>query len=541
MHTLTLVRHLLVLLLLPLCVGWGVAQAAADTATGSGPPVTLRWMQRDIVTLRATLGGASPESRVERARERLLAMPPSAMNLPLQTLPFTLEQQSGVQFEFGDRLLFSLVADDLDPEARDRSLALQVAAVSTRLEEARIAWHQTRDPALWWVGLAKAALGSAVAALLFWGLSRGHRWLVVWLEARRQQLAQRLTRVHWRELLDRFASRVVQLVYWLLLALLVFLWVEWVLGAFVLTQPIALRWQHWLVERMGWVLEGMAAGIPGLLTLVIVLVITRAAVDLLRYFFDAVQAGRVQWPFLHPETTVATRRIVVTLVWVLGVGVAYPYLPGAGTEAFRGLSVLVGLMITLGASGIVTQAMSGLLLIYARALRKGDYVQVGTVEGVVTEVAPLATKVLNLRNEEITIPNAVLIASPIHNFSRLSESKGTLVSTQVTIGYDAPWRQVHQLLTEAALATPHFRTEPAPRVFQRALSDFYVEYEVIVSMDRPIERITALSALHANIQDAFNRAGVQIMSPHYLSDPAQPVIVPPERWSPAGSSPAEAG
>jgi small-conductance mechanosensitive channel len=288
-----------------------------------------------------------------------------------------------------------------------------------------------------------------------------------------------------------------------------------------------------MVEQIGWVLRGIGEGLPGLLTVCIVLLVTRAVADLFSYFFDAVQAGRVQVPFLHPETTSATRRIVAALVWVLGLGIAYPYLPGAGTQAFQGLSVMVGLMVTLGATGIVTQAMSGLLLIYARALRRGDFVQVGAVEGVVTEVGPLATKVLNLRNEEITVPNAVLIASPIHNFSKLADTQGTLVSTPVTIGYDAPWRQVHELLIEAARATPHFRTEPAPRVFQRALSDFYVEYELILSMDRPIGRVTALSALHANIQDAFNRAGVQIMSPHYLGDPPQPVVVPPERWHPS--------
>jgi hypothetical protein len=135
MNILTLVRHLLWLLPLTLCAGWGTAHAAP--AAGAEPirPATLRW----------SLGGASPETRVERARERLMAMPPSAMNLPLQALPFALDQQTGVQFSWGHRLLFSLVAGDLDPEARDRSLALQVADVSTRLEEARSAWHQSRD------------------------------------------------------------------------------------------------------------------------------------------------------------------------------------------------------------------------------------------------------------------------------------------------------------------------------------------------------------------------------------------------------------
>lgn len=518
---------------------WWLAwpMAALSQPQAMDEPAQLRWLQRDIATLRAPLAGATPQERVDRALERIRALPVAAMDDPLQVLPFALGSQTGVQFLLGDHLLFSLLQDDLDPELRQADLQAQADLVRARLEQARRAWHEQRDLQVWWLALAKLIGGTALAWLLVRWVSGGSRRLGLWLERRRRHRASKTGRVDWRELLDRLASRLTGLAHGLLLLLIGFVWVEWVLAAFPLTQPVAERWYHWLVEQLTWVLHGIGQGLPGLLTVLIVMLVTRAVADLFSYFFDAVQAGRVQLPFLHPETTSATRRIVAALVWVLGIGIAYPYLPGAGTQAFQGLSVMVGLMVTLGATGIVTQAMSGLLLIYARALRRGDFVSVGQVEGVVTEVGPLATKVLNLRNEEITVPNAVLIASPIHNFSKLADTQGTLVSTQVTIGYDAPWRQVHDLLIGAARATPHFRQEPGPRVFQRALSDFYVEYELIVSMDRPIERVAALSALHANIQDAFNRAGVQIMSPHYLGDPPQPVVVPPERWHTGTSGP----
>lgn len=148
-------------------------------------------------------------------------------------------------------------------------------------------------------------------------------------------------------------------------------------------------------------------------------------------------------------------------------------------------------MAALGATGIVTQAMSGLLLIDARALRQGGFVQVGAVEGAVTEVGLLATKVLTLRNEENTAPNAVLITSLTHNFAKLAKTQGTLVSAQITIACDAPWRQGHELLIEVAHATQHLRTEPPPRVFQRALPVSYVEYEPTVSMDRAIKRVAS--------------------------------------------------
>jgi small-conductance mechanosensitive channel len=217
-------------------------------------------------------------------------------------------------------------------------------------------------------------------------------------------------------------------------------------------------------------------------------------------------------------------------VWGLGIAVAYPYLPGASSEAFKGLSVLLGLMITLGSAGLVNQAMSGLVVVYSRALSKGDFVELNDVQGVVTEVAALSTKIVNVRREEITIPNSVLISSPIRNYSKLPGGQGTLLSAKVTIGYDAPWRQVHALLIEAARKTPAVRGTPAPFVYQRALSDFYVEYELFVSIDRPLERIPILSALLAGIQDEFNAHGVQIMSPHFFAQPANAVVVPKDQW-----------
>ncbi|HVQ05553.1 MAG TPA: mechanosensitive ion channel protein, partial [Burkholderiaceae bacterium] len=133
-------------------------------------------------------------------------------------------------------------------------------------------------------------------------------------------------------------------------------------------------------------------------------------------------------------------------------------------------------------------------------------------------------------NEEITIPNSVVVTSPIRNYSKLAGSEGTLLTTKVTIGYDVPWRQVHALLTDAAARTPGVRPAPEPYVYQRALSDFYVEYELFCSIDQPTQRIPVLSALHASILDEFNAHGVQIMSPHFLSQPDKPVVVPDDRW-----------
>jgi len=215
---------------------------------------------------------------------------------------------------------------------------------------------------------------------------------------------------------------------------------------------------------------------------------------------------------------------------------AYPYIPGSDSEAFKGIGVFVGLMLSIGSSGIVNQAVSGLMLMYTRALRPGEFVQIGETEGTVRSIGFVNTRIETLRHEEISIPNAVIAGTVTRNFSRLAGDGGVRVPTKVTIGYDAPWRQVRAMLLLAAERTQSVARTPEPRVLQTALQDFYVEYTLLVTVMDPAKRPAVLDELHANIQDVFNENGVQIMSPNYEADPAQPKLVPREDWykAPAG-------
>jgi small-conductance mechanosensitive channel len=218
--------------------------------------------------------------------------------------------------------------------------------------------------------------------------------------------------------------------------------------------------------------------------------------------------------------------------------VAYPYIPGSETEAFKGLSVLIGLMITLGSTGLINQIISGLFVIYSRSVRPEDYVRIGDIEGQVTDVGFLATKLKTPRQEEITIPHSVLVGTATTNYSRLAGPDGMVVTASVTIGYDVPWRQVHALLLLGASRTRGIRTDPSPRVLQRELSDFYVQYHLMAHLEEGKSRAEVLSDLHAQIQDAFNEFGAQIMSPHFESQPERRVLVPKSEWHTAPASPA---
>jgi small-conductance mechanosensitive channel len=317
-------------------------------------------------------------------------------------------------------------------------------------------------------------------------------------------------------------------------------WLTFTLRRFPYTRPWGESLRAFLIERLSSMGLLIAGAIPNLFTVLLIFLLIRFAVKLAHAFFDSVLEGRLDLPYVHPETAQPTRRLVTMLFWLLGLVVAYPYLPGSGSDAFKGLSVFVGLVLSLGSSGIVNQLMSGLTLTYSRAMRAGDFVRIGEVEGTITQLGGLSTKVKTPRGEEVTIPNAVVMSQVTTNYSRFAATEGVYVPTSLTIGYDTPWRQVHALLLLAAERTPGIRATPKPTVRQPALQDFYVQYTLLICLEQPNTRSATLTALHANIQDAFNEYGVQIMSPNYEADPNSRKVVPPEEWYAAPAKPAVA-
>ena len=492
-------------------------------------PVELVLFNRDIAELRGTLGGLDPRQRVARAGQAFFSLSNEALEKPLEMRPISLDEGSGYTFLIDNQPLFTLLVTDLDPESR---LALRSAADKAKVhllsaQAARLEQGSLRSIL---VGGATLLLLLLVGYLILWAAVKAYGYLVVRATSLRSD-SHPLT--YLRVLGLRLAGAAV----WLLVGFAAYGCAVVLLDAFPYTRPWGGGLADFVRALGGWLATGVMGAIPGLITVAVILVVTKSVQDVLGMFFKNVQDGVIRVPFMHADTVSATRRLTLFFVWGLATAIAYPYLPGSGSDAFKGVSVLVGLMVTLGSSGLVTQLMSGLVVVYSRSLQKGDTIIVNQIEGVVTEVGPLAVKVATIRNEEVTIPNNVITGSPIYNHSRLAGMQGTLISTKVTIGYDTPWRQVHAMLTAAALATPGIRSQPEPTVLQRALSDFYVEYELFANIDDPYKRPLILSALLAAIQDQFNTHGVQIMSPHFALQPREPVVVPPDRWHEAPARP----
>ncbi|MCE4059429.1 mechanosensitive ion channel family protein [Pandoraea sputorum] len=520
------------------------SSGAADTsANAPNDGAELRFMDRPVVTFRGTLAGATPEVRAARAQAVLDSLPGSTFDLPVDVLHASLGGVSGVAFRVRDRILFALTTDDLAP-GDPRPLDAVVAEVQTNLQTAFAA----RREQLHWPtilrGIALSALGAVVLAMLVIGIGRMRTRLETRLQAVfEKRVLQRTARTFdWTGSAVHLVHQIVQIGAVCLALAFAYFYLIFVLMQFPASQPLAGRLSDFLwtlVDRFG---IGVAAAIPGILTVIVIFLLTRALQSLVNNVFDAVQSGRLSIPGMHPETAGATRRVASVVVWGLALTFAYPYMPGAQSDVFKGLSVLLGLMVTLGSSGIVNQLMSGMVVIYSRSLKKGDLVSIGDATGVVIGVDALSVKLRNLAQEELTIPNAVVVASTVRNFTAQGRGRGVAISTTLTIGYDTPWRQVHAMLIEAATQTPQIAAEPTPYVLQRALSDFYVEYEVFGTLRDPSTRFAAISALHENIQDVFNRYDVQIMSPHFEEQPHSPLTIRPEHWYPIPArAPVDAG
>ena len=512
---------------------------AAISAEPSGQPATFVFFNRPIVELRARVFGRTPVERAEGASRVLDELVAEGVTGPVEWQSLA----GGALITVASRGVLVLSAADVDElsgEGVEGATARAVERMRHALDEAA----EARTPSVLLRSGAVAGATIVLALLMLWGIMRGHRIVGARLVAIAEQTVARSGLAD----VDAIrASRVLDVERWFLAALsvtlelvIIYATIGVVLRRFPYTRPWGESMRRFLLSIVQDLGLGVANAIPGLLTVVVIFFIARFLTRLIGFFFNAIEQGRVTLRYIYPETAQPTRRLLTLLLWVFAIILAYPHLPGSQTDAFKGVSVFLGLMVTFGSSGLVNQIMSGFMITYSRALRVGDYVRVGDVEGSVTHLGVLSTKVTTLRREEVTIPNAVVVAQTTTDYSRSSEIDGVFTPTSVTIGYDTPWRQVQALLLLAAERTAGLRSDPKPVVLQTSLEDFYVKYTLWVSLERQQSRLTTLHALHANVQDLFNEYGVQIMSPNYVLDPAAPKVVPKQNWFAAPACPAPA-
>ncbi|MDE2293774.1 MAG: mechanosensitive ion channel family protein [Elusimicrobia bacterium] len=297
---------------------------------------------------------------------------------------------------------------------------------------------------------------------------------------------------------------------------LAFAWFLAVLALVPATRPEANRFFLMLLSAAGGMLGAAGRFVPNAVFIVVVAAVVHYASRFLHALFRQVGYGNVVIPGFYPDWAEPTYQIVRVMLWALTLVVVFPYLPGAGSEAFKGVSVFMGVLLSLGSGSAVSNAVAGTILTYMRPFKHGDRVRIADTTGDVVERTLLVTRVRTVKNEDVTIPNSMVLGAHIVNYSSSAEDKGLILHTEVTIGYDAPWRKVHALLIAAARGSEGVLQEPEPFILQRDLGDYSVRYELNAYTDRPHKMASLYSRLHENIQDRFAEAGVEIMSPMFV-------------------------
>ena len=511
----------------------------------ASPPLAedaeLTFLNREIITFRDVFVGISPAERVRRAQSRISELLEQhgahTVTQRKEAFGILLLIDGATAFAVTEKDVDSLQAESLDAVAGTAALALEMVISETR--ESRDLDAMARSAG--WLALATVALVATLWGAA-WARSLIERRLIAFTHLHAKKIAVGGLKLVRRERVVAVVHMLLNLTYWTFALILVYRWVSFALGRFPLTRVWGEMLDDYLMGVFLGMVRGVAGAIPGLFTAVIIFFLARSVVQMLDSFFERIRSGQIQVHWLEADVAEPTKRIAKTVVWLFALAMSYPYLPGAQTDAFKGLSVLVGLMVSLGASNLVGQAASGLILTYGRVFRKGEYVSVADHEGTVTELGVFATRIRTGLGEELTVSNSSILASTTKNYSRAIEGAGYVLDTTVTIGYNTPWRQVHALLLQAAQRTQGVVAQPQPQVFQIALSDWYPQYRLVCQAmpTQPQQRALILSNLLANIQDVFNENAIQIMSPHYVMDPTE-VKFPPHTAMPPnkkGASPS---
>lgn len=304
------------------------------------------------------------------------------------------------------------------------------------------------------------------------------------------------------------------------------------------TENLALKIASYMLEPVKMIVRSVAEYIPNLFIILVIYYCIKYIIKGIHYIANEIESERLKITGFYPDWAQPTFNIIRFLLYAFMIAMIYPYLPGSNSGVFQGISVFVGLIISLGSSTVIGNIIAGFVITYMRPFKVGDRIQLNETIGNVIEKTPFVTRLRTPKNEVVTIPNSFIMSSHTTNYSVSARQYGLIIHSMVTIGYDAPWRQVHQLLIDAALATPGIQPYPQPFVLETELSDYYPCYQINAFIQDADQQALIYSQLHQNIQDKFNEAGVEIMSPHYRANRDGNASTIPEGYTKENTAPS---
>ncbi|HET9066913.1 MAG TPA: mechanosensitive ion channel domain-containing protein [Gemmatimonadales bacterium] len=471
-----------------------------------------------VLRVYAPLGAMSPKERADAIAARISRLEAELKGSGDSITVLTEEGRTLVML--GERPLMTVLPGDAD------SAGVPAATLAGRYRDA-LAVAYTSSAINWrWEqilrGLLYTLLTTAVAFLLAWLIRqiviRATRLLGLLRASRRLPSVkfQRLELLSAERIADlgTLILGVLRVVAWVLLG---YFYIVLVLSYFPWTRELSSQILQYATAPLGAVARSIADYLPNIFFIAVIVVVTRWVLQLIKSVFGAIGNRTITLGGFEPDWAEPTYKLVRVLVMAFALVVLFPYLPGAHSDAFKGVSIFMGVLFSLGSTGAVANLTAGTLLTYTRSFQIGDRVRIGDVVGDVVGRTLLVTKLRTLTNVEVSIPNSQVMSGHVYNYTALAASQGVALQVTITIGYDVPWRRVHELLLAAAAATEGIEAAPAPFVLQTGLNDYYPAYELNAYTHDAARMRFTLSALHAAVQDHFATGGVEITSPAYMA------------------------
>lgn len=511
------------------------SKSKSDSQPAAKPPVEAMVVLdgRSLFPIKASVYSFSPADRAGAISDRLTKL----LKDPLFKVDSikAINGDTTTDIVAGDNVLMSVTDADAAASGKTRpELAREYTQLLKSTIDARVKEYSAHSIA---IGVAYAVAATIALIVLFILLNRLLPRFLLLMESWKGRYIRSL-RLQSIELLhqDRivaFIAITAKTIRLILVLLLLNFYVTLVMSFFPWTREYSSKYLDYILNPLNNVGSAIISYLPKIFFIIVICVITHFVIKFTRFIFSAIENRTITIRGFYPDWAPPTFNIARFLIIVVALVAAFPYLPGSDSPAFKGISVFLGVLISLGSSSAISNIIAGVIITYTRAFKLGDRIQIGETTGDVIESNLLVTRIRTIKNVDITVPNSMVLGSHVINFSSSAQESGLILHTTVTIGYDAPWRQVHELLISAALSSENILELPAPFVLQTSLDDFYVSYQINAYTDKPSIMARTYSELHQNIQEKFNEAGVEIMSPHFkqLRDGSKTTI--PEEYLPA--------
>jgi small-conductance mechanosensitive channel len=452
-------------------------------------------------------------------------------SIPIDSVTIT-RNDDHLKIYAGKEFIMNLYENDARTEGVTLKLLSEI--IITKIKDSIVLYRHNRTHEV----LLKKAFFAIIASGLFaiclvmlsWLTRSINRYMTRRLKSGMEIIEFKSQRLISSVQLWKIVNILFKVIKWIFTVLIILIFIGYILRLFPWTNSFAVSAFRVFIKPVADIGKAILNYLPSLVFLILITLITRYLLKLLKIFFSGIGNGAIVIRNFYPEWAIPTFKILRMGIIALALILAFPYLPGSGSPAFKGISVFIGVLLSLGSSSFISNIIAGYTMTYRRAFKNGDLIEVDKHIGYVQEQKLLVTRIRSYKNEEIIVPNSILLNSHITNFNARIDENGLILHTSVGIGYETPWRQVDAMLKVAALRTEGVLSEPEPFVLKTSLSDFAVNYEINVYVRDVRNMLEHYSTLHQNILDVFNENNVQIMTPAYMSDPQSPKVVPKDQW-----------